>query len=82
MVTVKKVEFVCVPNAGCNNGVPQPYRLTLDVDGRTETCSGETCRCGSGCHGLDRLPEVGTVFDSISEFLDFLDDQDYIVERY
>ena len=65
---VIKIEFEQMDNAGCNNGNYPEYTVSFD-DGTGYT--GITCRCGRGCHGLDRIPEINQVFMNISDFWDF-----------
>lgn len=68
-VEIKKIYVDDVENLGCTNGVHTPYEIILD-DGRKVT--GETCRCGNGCCGADRLPKVGNLFTNIDALYGYL----------
>jgi hypothetical protein len=41
---------------GCNNGNYPWYAVTLE---NGTVIEGLTCRCGNGCSGTDRLPNIG-----------------------
>lgn len=72
MVTVRGIIMEYPSNCGCNNGINANYTLLYDTDESNSLLScmilkGTTCRCGNGCHGLDRVPEKNMTFKSIKQ---------------
>ena len=63
------IEIEDLPNAGCNNGNYPEYTIVFDTGLRVQ---GITCRCGNGCSGTDRIPDLGQFFASIDALDSFL----------
>jgi hypothetical protein len=57
-------------NIECNNGNYPTVHIDLS-NGETYTCL--TCACGNGCSGMDVVPTVGTEFESMDEFMRYVD---------
>ncbi len=69
MLTVKDCVLHGGENIGCNNGNLQNYTLYFEEGG---TFSGTTCRCGNGCHGADRVPEMGMKFQTMEDLKNYI----------
>lgn len=68
-MTVKEIVYITAnKNVGCNNGVLDDVDVFFNSG---EVRSLKTCRCGKGCNGADRLPEIGQKFKSMEDFYDF-----------
>lgn len=63
-----KIEIEQMGSAGCNNGNYPNYKATFD---NGETYEGAACACQSGCSGTDRLPSIGSEFESIKQFSEY-----------
>lgn len=68
-VKVKKVSVEHLKDAGCDNGNYPECTILLD---NGYVIHDVTCRCGCGCSGMARLPEVGQRFKSIEHVKKFM----------
>ena len=62
--TIKNIEIEQLVNAGCNNGNYPQMEIHLS---NGDIVPSMTCRCGNGCSGTDRVPEIG---ESWEEYLE------------
>ena len=74
MIEVKELRFEEVMDPGCNNGNWQPATvITFDSDEKVvREHQIITCRCGKGCSGTDRCPDVGMTFKNLGSLLDWM----------
>jgi len=78
MLTVKEIIYITAnANVGCNNGVLDDVDVIFNSG---EIRSLRTCRCGKGCNGSDRLPEIGQEFKSMEDFYAYTENESYEAE--
>lgn len=65
MIVVSKIDIAQKSTAGCNNGILKSAIVTFNTG---EDALLYTCRCGKGCNGADRLPEIGDTFKDLDDF--------------
>lgn len=69
MIIVQSVKVKRCDNPGCNNG--NYPKVEIVASGRK--FKGYTCACESGCSGTWRLPDVGQMFLSREDLLEYME---------
>ena len=68
-MTVKHIVVGDTTSKDCKIGVVRRFTVFLED---FSAFSGNTCQCGNGCNGCDKLPHIGQEFKNTDALYDYV----------